>query len=170
MIGSSNDYCGTYAFTPPPQTPAPTGPIWVGYYRSENGGASFRSSLVPGYPGDPSPYAALAHIRTASAGDPVIAWDGHGRGFMGAESSEDPAGTKKKLGDEWVAVFDNPGGEAGNTFNDGKRFVGSQIVVKGSSAPNLLGVFHDKTSIEADRTGGSCDANVYFAWSRFNGN
>ena len=170
MIASSNDYCGVYAFTPPPQTPAATGPIWLGYYRSENGGASFQSSLVPGYPGDTSPYAALAHIRTASSGDPVIAWDGHGRVFMGAESSDDPAGTKKTFGDEWVAVFDNPDGEAGNTFNDGKRFVGSQIVVTGSSAPNLLGVFHDKTSIEADRTGGSCDANVYFSWSRFNGN
>jgi hypothetical protein len=170
LIGSSNDYCGVYAFTPPPQTPAATGPIWLGYYRSENGGASFQSSLVPGYPGDTSPYAALAHIRTASSGDPVIAWDGHGRVFMGAESSDDPAGTKKSFGDEWVAVFDNPGGEAGNRLNDGKRFVGSQLVASGSSAPNLLGVFNDKTSIEADRTGGSCDANVYFAWSRFNGN
>jgi hypothetical protein len=94
MIGSSNDYCGVYAFTPPPQTPAATGPVWLGYYRSENGGASFQSSLVPGYPGDTSPYAALAHIRTASSGDPVIAWDGHGRVFMGSESSDDPAGTK----------------------------------------------------------------------------
>src|SRR5689334_15487303 len=141
MIGSSNDYCGVYAFTPPPQTPAATGPVWLGYYRSENGGANFQSSLVPGYPGDTSPYAALAQNRTASSGDPVIAWDGHGRVFMGAESSDDPAGTKKTFGDEWVAVFDNPGGDAGNTFNDGKRFVGSQIVVTGSSAPNLLGVF-----------------------------
>src|SRR5512143_3483278 len=60
LIGSSNDYCGVYAFTPPPQTPSPTGPIWLGYYRSENGGSSFVSSLVPGYPGDTSPYAALA--------------------------------------------------------------------------------------------------------------
>ena len=29
--------------------PNPVGPIWLGYYRSENGGASFRSSLVPGW-------------------------------------------------------------------------------------------------------------------------
>ena len=35
--------------TPPPD---PAGPIWLGYYRSENGGAGFQSSLVPGYPGD----------------------------------------------------------------------------------------------------------------------
>jgi hypothetical protein len=69
----------------------------------------------------------------------------------------------------WVARFDNPDGENGNTISDGKRFVGSTIVQRGTSAPNLLGRFQDKTAIEADRTGGRCDANVYFAWSSFNG-
>jgi hypothetical protein len=169
LIGSSNDYCGVYQ-SPTSTTPSPVGPIWLGYYRSENGGSSFISSLVPGYPGDTSPYAAKAHIRTASSGDPVIAWDAHGRAFMGSESSDDPAGTKKTFGDVWVATYDNPGGPTGSTTNDGKRFVGSQMVSRGSSAPNLLGVFNDKTAIEADRTGGTCDGNVYFAWSRFTGN
>jgi hypothetical protein len=169
LVGSSNDYCGVYAGSSPGNF-VPAGPIWLGYYRSENGGASFQSSLVPGYPRDTSPYAALAHVRTASAGDPVIAWDNHGRVFMGAESSEDPAGSKKTFGDVWVARFENPAGENGNTLNDGKRFRGSEIVAHGSSAPNLNGVFHDKTAIEVDRTGGPCDGNVYFSWSRFNGN
>jgi hypothetical protein len=169
LIGSSNDYCGVYDASIN-GAPAAVGPIWLGYYRSENGGASFQSSLVPGYPGDQSPYAPLAQIRTASAGDPVIAWDAHGRVFMGSESSDDPSGSKKTFGDVWVASFDNPSGENGNTLNDGKRFVGSTIVQRGSSAPNLLGRFQDKTSIEADRTGGRCDANVYFAWASFNGN
>ena len=85
-------------------------------------------------------------------------------------SSDDPAGTKKTFGDVFVAVYDNPGGPGGATINDGKRFVRSEIVNRGSSAPNLLGVFNDKTAIEADRTGGSCDGTVYFAWSRFTGN
>jgi hypothetical protein len=169
LIGSSNDYCGVYQ-PPGSATPSPVGPIWLGYYRSENAGASFQSSLVPGYPGDTSPYAAKAHIRTGSAGDPVIAWDAHGRVFMGSESSDDPSGTKKTFGDVFVAVYDNPAGPAGATANDGKRFVRSEIVKRGSSAPNLLGVFNDKTAIEADRTGGSCDGYVYFAWSRFTGN
>ena len=167
LIGSSNDYCGVYAGST--TTFVPAGPIWLGYYRSENSGATFQSSLVSGYPGDVSPYAALAQIRTASSGDPVIAWDGHGRVFMGSESSGDPAGTNKTFGDEWVARFDNPMGENGPTRFDGKRFLGSTIVAKGSSAPNLLGKFNDKTAIEADRTGGTCDGNVYFAWSRFTG-
>lgn len=169
ILGSSNDYCGVYAGSPDSGPFVPSGPIWLGYYRSENGGASFTSSLVPGYPGDMSPYAQLAKIRTASSGDPVIAWDAHGRVFFGAEASDDPAATKKTFGDEWVARFDNPGGESGATVNDGKRFLGSVTVAKGSSAPNLLGKFNDKTAIQADRTGGACDGFVYFSWSRFTG-
>jgi hypothetical protein len=170
LVGSSNDYCGTYAGSPPGGPFSPVGPIWLGYYRSENGGQSFVSSLVPGYPGDVSPYAALAHVRTQGAGDPVLAWDNHGRLYAGSESSGDPAGSLKTFGDVWVAAFDNPDGPAGNPQNDGKRFVRSEIVARGSSAPNLLGVFHDKTALEVDRTGGACDGKVYFAWSRFNGN
>lgn len=163
LVGSSNDYCGVYS------APEAGGPIWLGYYRSENGGSSFQSSLVPGYPGDTSPYAALAHIRTASAGDPVVAWDAHGRVYVGAESSGDPAGTNKTYGDIWVARFDNPTGEAGNTVNDGKRYLGTETLARGSSAPNFLGKFFDKTALEADRTGGPCDANVYFGNARFAG-
>jgi len=169
LLGSSNEYCGVYAGSTPGNFVA-AGPIWLGYYRSENSGASFRSSLVPGYPGDTSPYASLARIRTASGGDPVIAWDGQGRAFIGAESSEDPAGSKKGFGDVWVATYDNPAGPSGATINDGKRYRGSSLVAKGSSAPGTGGKFHDKTAIEADRTASACAGNVYFAWSRFTGN
>jgi hypothetical protein len=88
---------------------------------------------------------------------------------MGSESSGDPAGTKKTFGDVWVARYENPAGEAGNTINDGKAYRGTTRVTKGSSAPNILGVFHDKTAIEADRTGGPCDGDVYFSWARFTG-
>jgi hypothetical protein len=168
LVGSSNDYCGVYNDGEDENgAPIPSGPIWLGYYRSTNGGANFVSSLVPGYPEDTSPFAANAHIRTATAGDPVLAWDNHGRLFAGSESSGNPEGSPKTFGDVWVATFRNPAGPGGATINDGKQFVRSEIVAKGTSAPNLLGKFHDKTAIEADRTGGACDGNVYFSWSRF---
>ena len=134
IVGSSNDYCGVFNRTVD-GVPQPVGPIWLGYYRSENGGASFQSSLVPGYPDDTSPYASRAQIRTATSGDPVLAWDKHGRLFAGAESSEDPAGTPKGFGDVWVATYENPGGTAGNSLNDGKEFKRSVTVARGSSAP-----------------------------------
>ena len=167
LLGSSNDYCGVYNRG---AAAGAVGPIWLGYYRSIDGGAHWASSLVPGYPDDHSPYAALSQARTASAGDPVIAWDNHGRAFFGSESSDDPAGTKKTMGDVWVARYRNPQGEGGPTARDGLDYWGTTVVAQGSSAPNLLGKFNDKTSIEADRTGTACDGNVYFAWSRFTGN
>ncbi len=168
VVGSSNDYCGVYNDgVDADGAPIPAGPIWLGYYRSENGGSSFVSSLVPGYPGDTSSLGALSGIRTASAGDPVLAWDKDGRLFAGSESSDDPAGTKKGFGDVFVAHYVNSGG---GTINDGKRFAGSTIVAKGASAPNLGGKFNDKTAIEADRTNTSCAGNVYFSYSRFTGN
>jgi hypothetical protein len=167
LLGSSNDYCGVYNRG---AAAGAVGPIWLGYYRSTNSGQSFTSSLVPGYPDDTSPYAALSQARTASAGDPVIAWDNHGRAFFGSETSGDPAGSAKTFGDEFVARFRNPQGEDGPTNRDGLEYYGTTVVAKGSSAPNLLGKFTDKTAIEADRTGGACDGNVYFAYSRFSGN
>jgi hypothetical protein len=171
ILGSSNDYCGVYNDGVDSNgAPIPSGPIWLGYYRSENGGTSFTSSLVPGYPDDQSPYGALSDLRTATAGDPVIAWDNHGRAFFGAEASGDVGGTAKTFGDVWVARFRNPQGEGGPRSRDGVEYYGTTVVAKGSAAPNLLGKFNDKTSIEADRTGGPCDGNVYFAWSRFSGN
>ncbi|MEP6651462.1 MAG: sialidase family protein [Lapillicoccus sp.] len=171
IVGSSNDYCGVYNDgLDTDGSPIPSGPIWLGYYRSENGGTSFRSSLVPGYPGDNTPYAARSGLRTASAGDPVTAWDSEGRLFVGTETSDDPAGSLKTFGDVGVATFVNPAGPAGATSNDGQEFQRSVIVDHGSSAPYLLGQFNDKTAIEVDRTSGACSGDVYFAYSRFAGN
>jgi hypothetical protein len=167
LLGSSNDYCGVYNRG---AENGAIGPIWLGYYRSENGGSSWASSLVPGYPDDTSYPGVTQRPRTASAGDPVIAWDKHGRAFFGSESSDDPAGSKKTWGDVWVARFENPQGESGPSTRDGLKWTGTTTVAQGSSAPNLLGKFNDKTAIEVDRSSSNCEGNVYFSWSRFTGN
>src|SRR5437763_16157480 len=166
IVGSSNDYCPVFNAD---GTFLGLGDVWLGYYRSQDGGASFVSSLVPGYQGDTSLYAARSHVRTADSGDPVLAWDNHGRLFAGSESSTNPEKPTQTFGDVWVATYENPAGSGGATLNDGKEFKTSVDVAEGSAAPNLLGKFHDKTSIEVDRTGGQCDGNVYFAWARFTG-
>jgi hypothetical protein len=166
IVGSSNDYCGVFAAD---GTFIGLGDVWLGYYRSENGGGSFTSSLVPGYQGDTSPYAARAQVRTADSGDPVVAWDNHGRLFAGSESSTNPENPSQTFGDVWVATYENPQGPGGAPINDGKEFLRSIDVAQGSAAP-AAGLFHDKTAIEVDRTGGPCDGNVYFAWARFTGN
>ena len=166
LLGSSNDYCGVYQDVD--GVPQPIGPIWLGYYRSTDGGSSWTNSLVPGYPGDTSAASAASQARTDGAGDPAIAWDGHGRAFFGSETSND--NSKKTFGDVFVATYDNPGGVRGATGRDGSHYVRTVIVQKGSSAPNLLGVFNDKDLINADHTGGSFDGNVYVGFTKFNGN
>ena len=65
ILGSSNDYCGVYNRG---AAAGAVGPIWLGYYRSENSGDSFVSSLVPGYPDDDSPYRSLSQARTTCRG------------------------------------------------------------------------------------------------------
>jgi hypothetical protein len=165
IVGSSNDYCSVFAAD---GTFIGLGNVWLGYYRSENGGGTFTSSLVPGYQGDTSPYAARAQVRTANSGDPVVAWDNHGRLFAGSESNTNPEKPNQTFGDVWVATYENPQGPGGASVNDGKEFIRSLDVGQGSAAP-AAGLFHDKTAIEADRTGGPCDGNVYFAWARFTG-
>jgi hypothetical protein len=166
IVGSSIDYCGIFASD---GTVIPEGGGgWLGYYRSEDGGASFTSSLIPGYPNDTSPYAVNAHVRTEQSNDPVLAWDNHGRLFAGSESNTNPERPMQTFGDVWVATYENPNGPGGATTDDGKEFVRSLDVAEGSAAPNN-GKFHDKDAIEVDRTGGSCDGNVYFAWARFTG-
>jgi hypothetical protein len=118
LVGSSNDYCGVYNQG---AAAGAVGPIWLGYYRSQDSGSSWVSSLVPGYPGDSSPYAALSQARTAGSGDPVIAWDNHGRAFFGSESSADLL-TPKTWGDVWVARYVNPDGpDAANSARQIQR-------------------------------------------------
>ena len=51
LLGSSNDYCGVYNTNDANGNPIAAGPIWLGYYRSQDSGSSWVSSLVPGYPG-----------------------------------------------------------------------------------------------------------------------
>src|SRR5436305_12805234 len=92
LLGSSNDYCAVYNKG---IAAGAVGPIWLGYYRSLDGGASWISSLVPGYPDDKSPYKALSQARTATAGDPVIARDAHGRAFSASESCNNLPSLKK---------------------------------------------------------------------------
>src|SRR5438034_1165443 len=149
IVGSSNDYCPVFNAD---GTFLGLGDVWLGYYRSEDGGFTFKSSLVPGYQGDTSLYAARSHVRTADSGDPVLAWDSHGRLFAGSESSTNPEKPTQTFGDVWVGTYENPDGPGGATADDGKEFVTSVDVAEGSAARHPLGKFHDKTSIEVDRT------------------
>jgi hypothetical protein len=162
----SNDYC-----TIPNTTDA-----WAGFYRTSDGGATWADSLLPGYRGDTSlqgtssPLAAMVAGGALAAGDPVQAWDIHGRVFyMGNNFNRGvPDGNsfrfRDNTGDVWVATYApvNPVDHS----TDGQKYVRTVIL-----ATNTFGngSFNDKTGINVDQTGGAHDGNVYAAWSDFHG-
>src|SRR5215831_671683 len=52
---------------------------WHGYYRSTDGGQTWSSSLLPGFPGDTSISGAMSPLHRSNAtSDPVLAFDSHG--------------------------------------------------------------------------------------------
>ena len=162
----SNDYC-----TIPNTTDA-----WAGFYRTNDSGATWADSLLPGYRGDASaqgtssPLAAMVAGGALAAGDPVQAWDIHGNVFyMGNNFNRGLADgnsfrTRDNTGDVWVATYSQL--TAGNTLTDGQKYVRTVIL-----ATNTFGngSFNDKTGINVDQTGGIHDGNVYAAWSDFHG-
>lgn len=148
VTSGANDYC----------TVELANDAWAGFYRSTDGGQTWTDSLLPGYPTDDSPEglaSPLHRLGIGAAGDPVQAWDRHGRlFFMGNAFNR----AHPQNGSVWVATYDQ----------DAAHYVRTVLVSRGS--PALAGKFNDKTSIEVDRGLDSpFDGNVYVAWSVFQG-
>ncbi len=148
MTSGSNDYC----------TAPVTGGTWTGFYRSSDSGQTWTDSLLPGYPTDNSPEGLASPLHkkgTVNAGDPVQAWDLHGRVFyMGNAFNR----TQPQNGDTWIATYDQ----------HAQHYVRTVIVTRGTAAAN--GIFNDKTAIEVDRGVNSpYEGNVYGAVSVFQG-
>ena len=149
VTSGSNDYC----------TVEVAGGTWAGFYRSTDSGRSWTNSLLPGYPTDTSPEgtASPLHKRGISnAGDPVQAWDLHGRLFYMGNAFNRVA---PQNGVVWIATYDQ----------HAAHYVRTRIVATAGAALN--GKFNDKTAIEVDRGINSpFEGNVYGAVSVFQGN
>jgi hypothetical protein len=158
----ANDYC----------TVPTAGDAWAGFYRSTDSGASWTDSLLPGYNGDTStegtssPLHQLVAGGALAAGDPVQAWDAHGRLFYmgnnfnrGVENGVSGT-TRDNTGVIWVATYapSNPA----DTSTDGSKYVRTVILARNTFG---LGSFNDKTDLAVDTSTG----NVYAAWSDFHG-
>jgi hypothetical protein len=151
-VAGANDYC----------TAITTGDAWVGYYRSTDGGRTWRSSLVPGYPTDKTSggVASPTHGSCSAGSDPTQAFDRAGRLFYGficfnragsgaqAEGEADPTGGLAGSS-TYVATYDQ----------DGAHYVGTALVAQGSRDAN-----EDKINLAVDDSGGRFDGNVYTAW------
>ena len=148
-VAGANDYCAQIV----------NGDVWAGYYRSTNGGASWKDSLVPGYPADASAagVASPVHGTCGAAGDPSQAFDRDGRLFYAFICFNR---AKPVNGGVFVARY----------TNDGAAYDRTVLVKRGTpSGQFLTGLFQDKINLTVDQTAGRFGGNAYVAWSQYDG-
>ena len=138
VAAGANDYCAQIV----------NGDVWAGYYRSTDGGSSWRNSLVPGYPADSSAagVASPVHGTCVAAGDPSQAFDRDGRLFYAFICFNR---SKPVNGGVFVARYTGDGGTYDRTV----------LVKRGTpSGQFLTGLFQDKINLTVDQTAGPKEA------------
>jgi len=149
VVAGSNDYCAAIV----------NGDVWAGYYRSTDGGSTWRDSLVPGYPADTSPagLASPVHGSCSAAGDPTQSFDSAGRAFYGFICFNR---VKPINGSIYVSAYGS----------DGASYQRTVLVARGTPSGLFgAGLFQDKVNLAVDQTSGLHAGNVYVAWAQFNG-
>ncbi len=125
------------------------GDVWLGYYYSFDGGASWNRSFLPGYPGDIrgdlSPLFGFM-----GAGDAVVAFGPDGECYISLIAFERPVGEIRN------------GIYVARSNDGGKTFDGSDIHMVVDFGDGFL-AFHDKEWIAVDPNSG----DVYVTWSWF---
>jgi hypothetical protein len=157
VVAGWNDYC---------QTDLAAG--WMGLAFSTDRGTTWADSTLPGYPLDDSAEGRISPLKgRTDAGDPLVAFDNDGRLFAGGIAFNR---VRPQLGSVFVATYGaNPGpaGVSGQLPKDYRR----TVIVGKAGTPAISGIFQDKPMLEVDRsTASPHEGNVYFCWSKFQGN
>jgi hypothetical protein len=163
MTAGSNDYCAV-----PTTTDA-----YAGFYWSNDSGATWTNSLLPGYPTDDSAEGSNCaitpqHCLVINTGDPVQAFDRWGHVFYGVIGFNR---VRPSNGSIFAARYDWP---VVSTVPD---YRWTALVARGTPSVTFAGKFEDKIQIEADRGVSSPYAgsaarpwgNVYVCWAQFLG-
>ncbi len=159
IVVAANDYCGIPTF----------GDAFEGIYTSTDGGATWKDSLLPGYPGDtsgaPSP---LVSAGDTNAGDPVLDWDNSGHLFTGGiafnrTATRAESGVTPTNGNTFVSTWSrDPSSPIGISY------VQTVIVGQGTPSASLEGKLSDKPSLKVDDWSivqSPFAGNVYTAWN-----
>jgi len=156
-----------------------TGDSWLGLFKSFDGGETWQSTLLPGYPQDTTPEGQASPLKGYAAGaDPIVRAGTHGLFYYGGIAFN----RTTNLGVLHVSTFlDLNNKENGDVTaaRDPIRFAGTAVVDTGTA-----GQFLDKPWLGVDvpragavsRTitlGGTTQTipcgNVYMAWAKFTG-
>src|SRR5215469_16957227 len=180
LLAGANDYRSVDI--PNPNSPDERGDAWLGVFKSFDGGATWGSTLLPGYPQDQSAAGLASPLHGFStAADPIVRAGTNGLFYYSGIAFN--RGTNQ--GQIFVARFmdlnNQEGGDASQSL-DPIRYINTMTVDTGTS-----GQFLDKPWLAVDiprgtatctiqvPQGGSTVAqtipagNVYVVWSRFTG-
>src|SRR3989442_4826049 len=127
------------------------GPPWEGYYRSTDGGTTWSSRLLPGFPGDSSPEGQASPLKQFDGCiDPSLAFDRSGNLYF--------TGSCGKVTASGAPAFGTFGVFVAKFADDGATYVGALVVEQGHKYP-------DFPKVAVDATGGANDGNVYLELS-----
>jgi hypothetical protein len=132
--------------------PIPMAQNWLSYYRSPDRGESWQATLLPGYPGDPSPGRPAAGCTQQA--DPTLAFDRRGRLFYGALC---PIFEGFGPVDFRIAVATYGG--------DGTRHLRTVRVDRPAKGRRELDFASDKPNLAVDQSTGRYGGRVYVAWT-----
>ncbi|TAM50104.1 MAG: hypothetical protein EPN53_07685 [Acidobacteria bacterium] len=176
LLAGANDYRSVDV--PNPNSPDETGDAWLGVFKSFDGGRTWQSTLLPGYPQDQSALGLTFPLKGYSAAaDPVVRAGTNGLFYYSGIAFN--RGTN--LGAVFVSTFiDLDNKENGDVTQglDPIKLVGAHVIDSGTA-----GQFLDKPWVTADlpRAGaGQCTiavsptqtfpaGNVYLAYAKFTG-
>jgi hypothetical protein len=160
IVAGANEYCTIPAFSD----------AWEGVYTSDDGGASWTNSLLPGYPGDTSAegQASPLYGKDTAAGDPIFGWDNANNIFVGGIAFNRTATTGATFltnANVFVSTYVRDPSSA-----LGIGYVRTTIVGKGTPSAFFFGRFNDKPALKVDDWAGSPhEGNVYVSWTLFPG-
>lgn len=163
------------------------GDSWLGFYVSDDGGASWFNTFVPGFGSDTSP-AGLASplLGLDGSGDPVVRFDADGNLYVAGIAFNRNFDQEDLFNDNlgYVAKYNYTPGTPGGTSTPNSAanppnftYAFTTIVDRGAvgfAVPNqpwgFAGKFVDKEWMEIDNNPDSpCFGNVYYTFTKFTG-
>src|SRR5215470_5779974 len=180
LLAGANDYRSVDI--PNPNSPDERGDAWLGVFKSLDGGATWGSTLLPGYPQDQSAAGMASPLHGFStAADPIVRAGTNGLFYYSGIAFNRGTNQGQIFVTRFIDLNNQEGGDASQSL-DPIRYINTMTVDTGTS-----GQFLDKPWLAVDiprgtatctlqvPQGGSTVAqtipagNVYVVWSRFTG-
>ncbi len=162
------------------------GDVWLGFYVSDDAGATWFNTYVPGFPSDTSATGLASPLLGLDAsGDPVVRFDAEGNLYVSGIAFNRNFDQPDKPVDNlvYVARYDYTPGTPGGTSTPNAAadppnftYAGTSVVDRGAvgfAVPGVIGFagkFTDKEWMEVDTYPSSpCSGSVYVAFTAFHG-